>query len=243
MAEAPQIISIFHLSIALLPALVVVAILFRWTREGPGSVYGLSRMLGQLLIIGYFLTFIFQSNSAVVVLAVLVVMVTVASWISLRTMEDLAGKKPAVYFAALPAITLGGGISLLLISQLVLELKPFYSAQYLIPLAGMAFANAMNSVSIAGERYQAETSNGFDHSQARAVAIKAAMIPITNSLFAVGLVSFPGMMTGQILAGVDPLIAARYQIMVMCMLFSSAGLSAAIFLQLMERLRNRLVSK
>jgi putative ABC transport system permease protein len=60
------------------------------------------------------------------------------------------------------------------------------------------------------------------------------MIPLTNSLLAVGLVSLPGMMTGQILAGTSPLIAARYQIIVMCMVFSSAGISAALFLWLIR---------
>jgi len=63
-------------------------------------------------------------------------------------------------------------------------------------------------------------------------AYRAAMIPVINSLFAVGLVSLPGMMTGQILSGVSPLTAARYQIMVMCMIFASAGISTAIFLAL-----------
>ena len=58
----------------------------------------------------------------------------------------------------------------------------------------------------------------------------AALIPVINSLLAVGLVSLPGMMTGQILAGVSPLVAARYQIMVMCMLFAAAGLSVILFL-------------
>jgi len=58
------------------------------------------------------------------------------------------------------------------------------------------------------------------------------MIPNVNALFAVGVVSLPGMMTGQILAGVSPFIAARYQIMVMCMVFASAGLASAIFLVL-----------
>ena len=53
---------------------------------------------------------------------------------------------------------------------------------------------------------------------------------ILNSLFAVGLVSLPGMMTGQILSGVSPFIAARYQIMVMCMLFTASGFSAILFL-------------
>ncbi|HHJ81297.1 MAG TPA: ABC transporter permease, partial [Candidatus Tenderia electrophaga] len=69
-----------------------------------------------------------------------------------------------------------------------------------------------------------------DYAKARVIALRAAMIPVINSLFAVGLVSLPGMMTGQILSGVSPLIAARYQIMVMCMVFGSAGITTALFL-------------
>ena len=61
------------------------------------------------------------------------------------------------------------------------------------------------------------------------------MIPIINSLFAVGLVSLPGMMTGQILSGISPLVAAKYQIVVMSMLFGVSGMSAAIYLVLQER--------
>ena len=66
-------------------------------------------------------------------------------------------------------------------------------------------------------------------------AMRAALIPITNSLLAVGLVSLPGMMTGQILSGVSPFIAARYQIMVMCMISGAAGLSAALFLTIARK--------
>ena len=69
-------------------------------------------------------------------------------------------------------------------------------------------------------------------SEARFTALQTAMIPLVNSLMAVGLVSLPGMMTGQVLSGVSPLIAARYQILVMCMLFSASGIAAAIFLHL-----------
>jgi putative ABC transport system permease protein len=61
------------------------------------------------------------------------------------------------------------------------------------------------------------------------------LIPITNSLFAVGLVSLPGMMTGQILSGVSPLVAAKYQIVVMSMLFGVSGMAAAIYLTLQNR--------
>jgi putative ABC transport system permease protein len=92
----------------------------------------------------------------------------------------------------------------------------------------------MNSVSLAGERLYSELGHHNDYSRARNTAFQAAMIPLTNSLLAVGLVSLPGMMTGQILAGTSPLIAARYQIIVMCMVFSSAGISAALFLWLIR---------
>jgi putative ABC transport system permease protein len=61
------------------------------------------------------------------------------------------------------------------------------------------------------------------------------MIPVINSCLAVGLISLPGMMTGQILSGVSPLIAARYQIMVMCMIFGAAGLSTICFLVMVQK--------
>ena len=110
----------------------------------------------------------------------------------------------------------------------------------MVPLAGMVFANAMTSISLAGERLYAEIGHGAEWEEARVTAFQAAMIPVINALFAVGLVSLPGMMTGQILSGVSPLIAARYQIMVMCMIFSSAGISTAIFLSLV---RHRLTTE
>ncbi|MFW5447223.1 MAG: ABC transporter permease, partial [Methylophagaceae bacterium] len=71
-----------------------------------------------------------------------------------------------------------------------------------------------------------------EYTKARTIAFNAAFIPVVNSLFAVGLVALPGMMTGQILSGVSPVVAAHYQIVVMCMIFGSAGLSTAYFLVL-----------
>ena len=133
---------------------------------------------------------------------------------------------------ALTGIAVGGGLTLALVTQVILELDPWYMPRYMIPLAGMIFSNSMNSVSLAAERLTSEMDRGMRYSNARGIALTTALIPITNSLFAVGIVSLPGMMTGQILAGVDPLIAVRYQIMVMCMIFSSAGISSACFLLL-----------
>ena len=122
----------------------------------------------------------------------------------------------------------------MLITQGVLDLAPWYSPRYLIPLAGMIFAIAMNTVSLAAERFYSEIQRHAKDEQARDIAFRASLIPNVNTLFAVGLVALPGMMTGQILAGVSPLIAARYQIMVMCMLFGTSGLASACFLILLR---------
>ncbi|HIP59910.1 MAG TPA: ABC transporter permease, partial [Campylobacterales bacterium] len=97
------------------------------------------------------------------------------------------------------------------------------------------FANSMNAVSIAAERFESEMSRQVGYTDARATSYKAALIPIINALFAVGLVSLPGMMTGQILSGIDPLIAVRYQMMVMLMILGSAGISVAVYLLFLKR--------
>jgi putative ABC transport system permease protein len=116
----------------------------------------------------------------------------------------------------------------------VIGVEPWFSPRYVVPLAGMIFAGAMNAVSLAAERVQAELGRGEAYEIARNTAFKASIIPILNSLFAVGLVSLPGMMTGQILSGVSPLVAVQYQIVVMSMLFGTAGVSSAIYLALLR---------
>jgi len=121
---------------------------------------------------------------------------------------------------------------LAIVTQLVLDLPRWFEPSFVVPLAGMIFANAMNTVSLAAERFESELSRGADTAEARRTALDASLIPQINGLLAVGLVSLPGMMTGQILSGVEPLIAVRYQIMVMCMVFGAGGLGAIAYLTL-----------
>ena len=189
-------------------------------------------MLSQLLVIGYVLVFLFRSDSPLVVSAVLLIMISVASWIALRPLGD---QRPRLYWVSVAAITVGSLPVLILATQVVININPWYEPRYLIPLAGMIFANTMNSVSIAAERYHAELGTGHEFAQARQHAFQAAMNPLINSLLAVGLVSLPGMMTGQVLSGVSPLIAARYQILVMCMLFGASGIGTACFVYWAQR--------
>ncbi|MCH7677687.1 ABC transporter permease [candidate division KSB1 bacterium] len=230
MNNSIQIIPFANLALAFIPVLVVVVIMYKWSLNIKSAFYAISRMLVQLMVIGYFLAYIFEADSVWVVLAVVTVMVFASSWIALRTTI----KRTLLYKKTLYSVILGGGITFLLVTQAVLNLNPWYSPRYVIPLAGMIFASSMNSVSLAVERLTAEIERNVDYQQARNTALRTSLIPITNSLFAVGLVSLPGMMTGQILSGISPLVAARYQIMVMCMIFGSAGISSALFLKLVK---------
>ena len=231
MNNSVQTIPFANLILAFIPAVAVVGILWKWGIGYGNSLYAISRMLIQLLLIGYFLIFIFKSDSYLIVAGVLAVMLFASSWIALRTVKI---PRRLLYLKSFCSISVGGGLILLLITQGVLNLQPWYLPSYVIPLAGMIFANAMNSVSIALERLNAEVERDVPYDKARVIALRASLIPITNSLFAVGLVSLPGMMTGQILSGISPFIAARYQIMVMCMIFGSAGISSACFLALVR---------
>ncbi len=235
MNNSIQLIPFLKLAISFIPAIVVVVIYYKWSLDYRDGIYAISRMLGQLLLVGYFLAYIFESDNAFIVLMVLAVMVIASSWISLRLMKL---ERKHLFFKAFSAIFFAGGLTLALISQGVLDLNPWYSPRYLIPLAGMIFSQAMNSVSLASERMRAEMDRGVDYSEARGIALRASLIPITNSLFAVGLVSLPGMMTGQILSGISPLIAVRYQIMVMCMVFGASGMASTFFITLIKPDKN-----
>jgi putative ABC transport system permease protein len=207
----------------------VIIILFKWSLNGKFALYALSRMLVQLLLVGYFLNYLFAGANAWIVVLLLMLMVLFSSWIALGNIKE---QRLPLLKRTMLSVAIGGGVTLVVITQGVLTLQPWYQVQTMIPLAGMIFANCMNSVSLSAERFYAELSREADYIQARKTAFQAAMIPNINALFAVGLISLPGMMTGQILSSTSPFIAARYQIVVMCMVFASAGISSACFLVL-----------
>lgn len=226
-------IALSRLLFAFLPPLAVIALMARW-RIGAGvALYAFARMLVQLTAVGYLLVFLFRGDHPFWVLAALAVMLAAAAAIALR---HVAGGGAAAYGRLLAALAFGSTVSLLVL-LVVLRPSPWYRADVLVPLAGMLFANAMNTVSLAAERFAAERGAGVAPREARRRALRAALIPIGNTLFAVGLVSLPGIMTGQILAGVSPLVAVRYQVLVLCLMFGASGLAAAAYLALAARRR------
>ena len=188
------------------------------------------RMLVQLLAVGFVLVFLFAVPNLLIGLGVVVVMVLASAAIGIRTVSN--NRRSAFWKASL-AIGIAGVLVLAFIILFVLKLDdPIYQPRLTIPLAGMIFSNAMTAITLSAERLERELVADMSFEQARSAAWTAALIPQINALFAVGIVSLPGMMTGQILSGVDPLIAVRYQIVVMAMILQSAGYAVALFLVL-----------
>ena len=224
------VIPIENLALIAAPAALVLLVLWKWSAGAKTSLYALARMVMQLCLIGYALTFIFETKQAALVLIVLSIMLCASSWIALRSTPE---RRAQLYLKALLSTFIVNASLLLLITKGVLQTKPWFNPSVVIPLAGMVFAAGMNAISLFVERYFAELPR-TDEYNARNIAYKATLIPIINSLMAVGLVSLPGMMTGQILSGVSPLIAVRYQIMVMLMFFTSSGLTSALFYYLIR---------
>ncbi|MCF6310172.1 MAG: ABC transporter permease [Sulfurimonas sp.] len=228
-------ISFFDLIYITIPLFVVFYIYQKWSHDSRTIPYALARMFLQLILIGYVLTYIFETKDFFYIVLILTFMLIVAGVIAMR---PVAHKDRGLYLISFISIFIGGVITLAFVIGGVLNLPLWYEPRFLIPLAGMIFANSMNSVSIAAERFSMEYKREDNYMTARNIAYKASLIPNINMLFAVGLVSIPGMMTGQILSGVSPIIAVKYQIMVMCMILASGGLSTAVYLKLLQRRHN-----
>lgn len=224
-----QIVTFINLIWIFIPLGVVYYIYFQWSGNKTIIPYALIRMVLQLIAIGYILVYIFETKNFILIMIILTIMILVASYISLN---PLTTKSKKLYIISFLSIATGSIVALVFVILGVLQLELWYEPRFIIPIGGMIFANSMNSVSIAAERFESEFTKNQNKLLSRNIAYKSSLIPNINSLFAVGLVTIPGMMTGQVLSGVDPIIAVNYQIMVMCMIILSGGLSSAIYLQI-----------
>ncbi|RXJ86857.1 ABC transporter permease [Arcobacter sp. CECT 8985] len=225
-----QTISFAHLSLMLLPLIVVIYFYYKYTKDKKEIAYATIRMVLQLILIGYVLIFLFKTKNLLVGISILSFMLIISTTITLRITQY---KNYKHYFIIFISTFLSAILHLILIIE-VLRLDSFYEPRYIIPLAGMIFGNIMNVLSLCIERFEKELQRGETFKEARNISFKASMIPQINTLLAVGLVSLPGMMTGQILSGVDPLIAVRYQIMIMVMCISSGGITLIIYYKFKE---------
>jgi putative ABC transport system permease protein len=208
--------------------LIVLAIaLSRWQRldlEGE-LLLATGRTILQLLVVGYVLEMIFALGQPLIVFGILLAMLTIAA-IAARNRVQEQGHLPLIWGSIFISVSL----PLIYVLLVIIQPDPWYNPQYLIPLAGMVMGNAMNSASLAGERLgsrirssrleiETQLCLGATPKQAialyRTEAIRASLIPTINAMMVVGLVSLPGMFTGQVLSGIDPLNAASYQMLIL----------------------------
>ncbi|MNM26679.1 hypothetical protein D3C81_371450 [compost metagenome] len=205
---------------------------------------GTIRAAVQLLAVGYVLQFIFHAEHVVYILIVIFIMIGVASWNAAKRGRGLKGLvwRIAVSIAASELLMMGLMLGLHII-------KP--TPQYIIPISGMTIGSAMvvsglfiNHVKheIARSAGVIETllSLGATPRQAmqdvRTRAVKFSMIPTIDGMKTVGLVQLPGMMTGMIIAGANPVIAVRYQILIVFSFTSSAAITSILLSMLIYRL-------
>nr|WP_206045409.1 ABC transporter permease [Oceanicoccus sagamiensis] len=133
MEASIKTVELAHLALAFIPVIAVLLVYYRWSLNYGNATYAVARMLVQLLTVGYCLAYLLSTDLPIVVLAVLLLMIVVSSWIALNTVLEY---RRALLLKACLAIAIGGGVTLLIISQAVLKIEPWYAPQYMIPLGG-----------------------------------------------------------------------------------------------------------
>ncbi len=237
-----------HLSFAVIFIVILLGVsLYESLKLERTILLGTFRATVQLILVGFVIQKVFEIQSWPMILVILVVMVFTASQTLIKRL-----KKPVrgTYTYALIAVSGASLLSVYISSQLIIGVNPWYEARYLIPLGGMIIANGMNGATLAGERYRSELSLrvaeiemllslGFDSRKAslkaRQQAITAALLPSLNNMMVLGIVHLPGMMTGQIIAGADPVTAVKYQLVIILSISGTVALTSWIFLSLLDR--------
>lgn len=238
----PQMAVLYGL--CLLPGLLLWLIGLRLSRDILTSIL---RMSVQLALVGFYLKTLFSLNDPLFNGLWILIMLVVADISILQR----AGLKLR-YFVVPCFISIASGTLFPTFYLMVLVIQPphFYDARYLVPLAGMILGNCLQGNVIALERFystlrknEAEYMTFLLLGATRweavrpyyRVAIKAAISPSIASMSTMGLVSLPGMMTGQILGGSEPWLAVKYQIAIMVCIFASTALACIINLKLSLR--------
>jgi putative ABC transport system permease protein len=203
-----------------------------------------ARTYAQLIALGFVLRFVFRINSPWLVLALIVVMCLFAAQIVLKRAPDAPR---GIFGSAFVAMALTGFLVTFAVTGVIVQVKPWYLPQYVIPLAGMVLGNSMTGIALAIERVYADFDGRSDELLALTAlgatpweaahgsirdALRAGLIPTISSMAAAGIVFIPGMMSGQILAGADPVTATGYQIVVMLMVAAATALGSLVALLL-----------
>ena len=206
-----------------------------------------TRTIVQLLAVGAVLSWVFRLDDPRLLGLVMLLMIGAASFAAVgrasRTFKGALG-------GAFVTLVLTGSLTTFTVTGLIIGVDPWYRAQYVIPLLGMVLGNALTGISLCLDSFLESLDDGADEIEAAlalgahrweaargafAKAVRRGMIPILNSMMVVGIVSLPGMMTGQILQGGDPSEAVKYQIVVMFMIAAATSLGCMLMAAIVYR--------
>ena len=233
----------------LIPVALAWSVFRTWRTGVEGRLLqGVLRATVQLSALGFILVPLFGMGESPLVFLVMAGMCCLAALFALGILRRGPGLAlwPQAVAAILPVVL---GLTAFALGVLIPE-KSVLDPRYALSLAGMMAGISMNSTALSGERFLRGLSERRDEVELRllfgatsreavrpllADAVRVAVTPSLNNLMAVGLVSIPGMMSGQVIAGGDPLVAAGYQIMIMVLWVTAAACAPAIFLVLVSR--------
>ncbi|RUL84018.1 ABC transporter permease [Tautonia sociabilis] len=194
------------------------------------------RTVVQLLLVGLVLEWVFRFSRWYVVLGLLAVMTVVAG---LAAIQRVGFRYPGMWLSSVVSVWASSWLMGAAAVFAIVPVEPWYAPQYAIPLLGMILGNALSGISLGldrlgeeliGRRPQVEAMLALGATRWEAArqpirqAVRTGMIPIINAMMVVGIVSLPGMMTGQLLAGVAPIEAVKYQIVILFLIASGTAL-------------------
>jgi putative ABC transport system permease protein len=201
-----------------------------------------ARMVVQLTAVGYLLRLVFALHHPAATLVVVIVMAAVAA-------REIAARPERRFRRGEGLLLSASGVAIATTVTVVLALAtairphPWYDARYAIPLAGIILGSVLNAGSLALDSLlsavglqraaiEARLALGSTFREAMASlvrdAVRRGLLPIINQMSAAGVITLPGIMTGQILAGLDPVEAVKYQILLMFLLAGASGLAALV---------------
>ncbi len=222
------------------------------------------RTILQLLLIGIVLETVFSLSQWYAVAGLLLVMTIIAG---VSAVGRTKRRYPGVYLDSIIAISCSSWlVTAYGLLAILRDVEPWYQPQYAIPLTGMILGNSLNGISLGMNRLTEQLATGRDQVESMLTlgatrweaargsvrdAVHTGMIPIINSMMVVGIVSLPGMMTGQLLSGVAPVQAVRYQIIIMFLIAAATALGTVSVVLLSYRrlfnadhqFQNALISK
>jgi putative ABC transport system permease protein len=203
-------------------------------------IWATVRMVVQLVLVGFILRFVFALASPLATVVVVLVMVAIAGREVAARPEQRLGRI-GNYAVGGTAVFVATFLTAILALTTAIRPDPWYDPHYAIPLAGIVLGSVLNSGSLALDSMlggvvreraaiEAQLALGASFHQAMRglvrTSIRRGLLPIINQMSAAGIITLPGIMTGQILAGMDPLEAAKYQILLLFLLSGGAGLAA-----------------